>query len=235
MQINSSLVYNLQNEYKKKPVNHETAVPILCELMAVDAEAEVVNAQDFYIRLSNLLELFSKKFASDIEKANQSETTRFIKANKLAILLQNNPYLLEEFDVIEDDVADTIKISWRGKTDKPTVFRGYDYLRIELRRFIGNAEFDNSAIARAITQAKNYQRYDREFLECDTLQSLIIEKAYALIASHPNKKKITIPELRKTISSTEISNKEAEDVLLNAGWEIFKSGTCPTKFFRPKY
>jgi len=56
-----------------------------------------------------------------------------------------------------------------------------------------------------------------------------------LIASHPNKKKITIPELKKTISSTEISNKEAEEVLLNAGWEIFKSGTCPTKFFRPKY
>jgi hypothetical protein len=65
--------------------------------------------------------------------------------------------------------------------------------------------------------------------------SLIIEKAYALIASHPNKKKITIPELKKTISSTEISSKEAEEVLLNAGWEIFKSGTCPTKFFRPKY
>ncbi|MCA2593975.1 MAG: hypothetical protein IM526_02290 [Microcystis sp. M38BS1] len=61
----------------------------------------------------------------------------------------------------------------------------------------------------------------------------IIEKAYTIVDSHPNKRKITIPELKKTMPYGEISTKEIEEVLLEAGWEIFKSGTCPTKFFRP--
>jgi predicted Zn-dependent protease len=108
-------------------------------------------------------------------------------------------------------------------------------LRIELRRFIGNAEFDNSAISRAITQAKNYQRYDREFLECDSLHSLIIEKAYALLATHPNKKKITIPDLK--ISQPALSSTSSASLLEISVDKIlfFNSGTCPTKFFRPKY
>lgn len=228
MQIESSLVYNLQNELKKEPVDFELTKKILVELIEFDAEPVTTN-------MIKVMQLMVTLLTSEIARLKQADSTKYVKANKLAIILKNNPYLISEFDVIEDNKADTIKISWRGQADKPNVYRGYDYLRIELQRFIGHAEFDNSTIARAIMQAKNYIRYDKEFLEVSTLESLIIEKAYSLLESRPNKRRITIPELKKEIASTSLSTKEVEQVLLNADWEIVKSGTCPTKFFRPKY
>lgn len=227
MQIESSLVYNLQNELKKDPMDFGITKRILVELIEFDAEPVTTN-------MIKVMQLIVALLTSEIARLKQADSTKYVRANRLAVILQNNPYLLEEFTVVEDAEAGTIKINWRGKCDKPTVYRGYDYLRIELRRFIGHAEFDNSTIARAIMQAKNYMRYDKEYLEVGTLQALIIEKAYSLLESHPNKRRITIPELKKIITSINLSTKEIEEVLLNADWEIVKSGTCPTKFFKPK-
>lgn len=59
-------------------------------------------------------------------------------------------------------------------------------------------------------------------------------KAYALFYSRGNRKNITIPELKRTIDSVDLTTKEVQDILLNAGWEYTTSGTCPTKFFKPK-
>jgi hypothetical protein len=44
----------------------------------------------------------------------------------------------------------------------------------------------------------------------------------------------TIIELKRTIDSVDLTTKEIQDILLNAGWEYTTSGTCPTKFFKPK-
>jgi hypothetical protein len=73
-----------------------------------------------------------------------------------------------------------------------------------------------------------------DFIEDDTNEK-IIEKAYELKQSRANRKNITIPELKKVIKSTDLSTQEIEAILLVAGWEIVKSGSCATKFFRPTY
>jgi hypothetical protein len=66
-------------------------------------------------------------------------------------------------------------------------------------------------------------------------KEVILEKAYSLINSRGNRKNLTIPELKKQLTSVTLTTKEVQDILLNAGWEIVKLGTCATKFFRPKY
>lgn len=66
-------------------------------------------------------------------------------------------------------------------------------------------------------------------------EELILTKAYTLINSRGNRKNLTIPELKKQLTSVSLSTKEVQDILINAGWEIVKLGTCATKFFRPKY
>jgi hypothetical protein len=84
-------------------------------------------------------------------------------------------------------------------------------------------------------QAKNYLEYDKELFDCDIINALVIEKAYELKQSRANRKNITIPALKKVICSVELSTQEIESILLAAGWEVVKSGSCATKFFRPTY
>jgi hypothetical protein len=66
-------------------------------------------------------------------------------------------------------------------------------------------------------------------------EEVVLEKAYSLVNSRANRKNITIPALKKVICSVELSTQEIESILLAAGWEVVKSGSCATKFFRPTY
>ena len=232
MSIETKLVNTLQIEVRRTPPDFATTRKIISELTGVDEEPSLT-------KVTQVVELLSQSLLSEIAKLiAANENTRegkTIKPNKLALILRQNTYLLNDFDVIADKNGENLKIHYKNKSDTVTVYKAYDYLRLELSRFVGYREFDNSTIARAIMQAKNYLEYDKDFIECNITDALVIEKAYALLNSRNNRKNITIPALKKTIDSVDLTTKEIQDILLNANWEYSTSGTCPTKFFRPKY
>lgn len=231
MSIEPKLVSNLQIEVRRTPPDFETTRRIISELTGVDEEPSLT-------KVTQVVELLSQSFLSEVAKLiAANENTRegkTIKPNKLALLLRQNTYLLNDFDVVADEDGENLKIHYKGKSDTVTVYKAYDYLRLELARFVGYREFDNRTISRAIMQAKNYLEYDKDFIDCNIADALVIEKAYALFYSRGNRKNITIPELKRTIDSVDLTTKEVQDILLNAGWEYTTSGTCPTKFFKPK-
>jgi hypothetical protein len=231
MSIEPKLVSNLQIEVRRTPPDFETTRRIISELTGVDEEPSLT-------KVTQVVELLSQSFLSEVAKLiAANENTRegkTIKPNKLALLLRQNTYLLNDFDVVADENGENLKIHYKGKSDTVTVYKAYDYLRLELARFVGYREFDNRTISRAIMQAKNYLEYDKDFIDCNIADALVVEKAYALFYSRGNRKNITIPELKRTIDSVELTTKEIQDILLNAGWEYTTSGTCPTKFFKPK-
>lgn len=231
MSIEPKLVSNLKIEVRRTPPDFETTRRIISELTGVDEEPSLT-------KVTQVVELLSQSFLSEVAKLiAANENTRegkTIKPNKLALLLRQNTYLLNDFDVVADENGENLKIHYKGKADTVTVYKAYDYLRLELARFVGYREFDNRTISRAIMQAKNYLEYDKDFIDCNIADALVVEKAYALFYSRGNRKNITIPELKRTIDSVDLSTKEIQDILLNAGWEYTTSGTCPTKFFKPK-
>lgn len=232
MSIEPKLVSNLQIEVRRTPPDFETTRRIISELTGVDEEPSLT-------KVTQVVELLSQSFLSEVAKLiAANENTRegkTIKPNKLALLLRQNTYLLNDFDVVADEDGENLKIHYKGKSDTVTVYKAYDYLRLELARFVGYREFDNRTISRAIMQAKNYLEYDKDFIDCNIADALVVEKAYALFYSRANRKNITIPELKRTIDSVDLTTKEVQDILLNAGWEYTTSGTCPTKFFKPKH
>lgn len=232
MTSNSQLVHSLTAELKRKPIDFDTAKDIIGEITDLQSEAE-------RIKVTNLFALVCSQLISEAVKAREGSSgkadTKTIKPNKLALVLKDNEYLLTDFTVVFDNNNENPKICYKGNWDSATIYKAYDYLRLELSRFIGYREYDNSTISRAIMQAKNYLQYDREMVECNMVDAFVIEKAYSLINSRGNRKNLTIPELKKQLTSMTLSTKEVQDILVNAGWEIVKLGTCATKFFRPKY
>jgi hypothetical protein len=232
MTSDSQLVHSLTVELKRKPIDFDTAKEIIGELTNLNSEQDKV-------KVTQLFTLICGGLVSEVVKAKESISekpdSKTIKPNKLALVLKDNEYLLTDFDVVFDNNNENPKICYKGNWDSATIYRAYDYLRLELSRFIGYREYDNSTISRAIMQAKNYLQYDREMVECNMVDTFVIEKAYNLINSRGNRKNLTIPELKKQLTSITLTTKEVQNILLNAGWEIVKLGTCATKFFRPKY
>lgn len=229
MTTNPQLVHSLRTELKRIPPDIEIIKQVIAELTDVDSEPSKTKVAVVFATVVSQL-------ASEISKlAKAQDEGKSIKPNKLALILKNNEYLLADFSVIFDENKENPKIHYKGASDTETIYKAYDYLRRELAAFIGYREFDNSTISRAIMQAKNYLEYDKELFDCNTVNALVIEKAYELKQSRANRKNITIPALRNIISSVDLSTQEIESILLGAGWEIVKSGSCATKFFRPKY
>lgn len=230
MSTDSRLVHSLKAELKRLPPDLEVVKQAVAELTDVDSEPSKT-------KVATLITMMVSQFASEIAKLTQAQDEgKTIKPNKLALVLKNNEYLLLDFSVVFDSKNENPRIYYKEVCDTASVYKAYDYLRQELTRFIGYREFDNQTIARAIMQAKNYLDYDKDLLDCNIINALVIEKAYELKQSRANRKNITIPELKKVIKSTDdLSTQEIEAILLVAGWEIVKSGSCATKFFRPTY
>ncbi len=229
MTTDSQLVHSLRTELKRIPPDLEIVKQAVAELTDVDSEPSKT-------KVATLITMMVSQFASELSKLTKAQDEgKTIKPNKLALVLKNNEYLLADFSVIFDESKENPKIYYKGASDAETIYKAYDYLRRELAAFIGYREFDNSTIARAIMQAKNYLEYDKELFDCDIINALVIEKAYELKQSRANRKNITIPALKKVICSVELSTQEIESILLAAGWEVVKSGSCATKFFRPTY
>lgn len=86
---------------------------------------------------------------------------------------------------------------------------------------------------RADEKLKHDLSISEEISSVQTINALVLEKAYALLASRKNRQYITIPDLKKLITSLDLTTKEIETVLLDSNWEIVYSGKCKTKFFRP--
>jgi len=151
MSIEPKLVSNLQIEVRRTPPDFETTRRIISELTGVDEEPSLT-------KVTQVVELLSQSFLSEVAKLiAANENTRegkTIKPNKLALLLRQNTYLLNDFTVVADENGENLKIHYKGKSDTVTVYKAYDYLRLELARFVGYREFDNRTISRAICKPR---------------------------------------------------------------------------------
>jgi hypothetical protein len=67
-----------------------------------------------------------------------------------------------------------------------------------------------------------------------SVETVILSRAGEIMESRGNRKSLTIPEIKKSLPMVDLSTKEIQDILLKNDWEYTTSGTCPTKFFKPK-
>ena len=227
MAIEPSLVIQLQGEFKKDPVDMEMAKACVAEIVGMDQEPYTTNTLQLIDSITRLFKSENAKLLRSIEER------KGLKPTKLALILQQYNFLLQDFEVHADVDGNNLQILYKDQSDDLTMYKAYDYLKIELAKYIGFVEFDYRTLSRAIMMAKNFLQYEEEFVTNNLREALVIEKAYFLLNSRRDRKLITIPDLKKTITSFTLTTKEFERMLLAANWEIVKSGSCATKFFRP--
>ena len=229
--LDTDLVKHSLALFKEDPLDESLAKAVLCEIVGIDSEPQSSNLFEFMkyqiidmkVQLDQMMEFLKK--TSDF---------KVIKSTKLALVLQQYSYLIEDFTVVFDEFGNNPIIHYRGNHDAETIYKAYDFLKLELSKVIGFRELDVQTISRAIMSAKNFIEYSEQAKDINLGNALVLEKAHALLKSRKNRKLITIPQLKSLITSLDLTTKEIETILLDANWEIVFSGKCKTKFFCPK-
>ena len=215
---------------KEDPLDESLAKAVLCEIVGIDSEPQNTNLFEFM-----KYQIIDMKTQLDqmMEFLKKTSDFKVIKSTKLAIVLQQYDYLLQDFSVVFDESGNNPVIYYQDKCDQETIYEAYDFLNLELSKLIGFREIDYQTISRAIMKAFNFIKYSEKSQQLNLGNALVLEKAYALLASRKNRQYITIPDLKKLITSLDLTTKQIETVLLDSNWEIVYSGKCKTKFFRP--
>jgi len=216
---------------KEEPLDETLAKAVLCEIVGIDSEPQSTNLFEFM-----KYQIIDMKTQLDqmMEFLKKTSDFKTIKSTKLAIVLQQYDYLLQDFTVVFDQTGNNPTIYFKNRCDQETIYEAYDFLNLELSKLIGFREIDYQTMSRAIMKAFNFIKYTEKSEELNLGNSLVLEKAYALLLSRKNRQYITIPDLKKLITSLNYTTKQIETILLDSGWEIVTSGKCKTKFFKPK-
>ena len=228
MALDSSLVRQLKSKVQENPVDVDFVKAVLCEIVGIEEEPYSSNTLELFM-------FFQMEQLALIKKlTNTVEEKRGIGATRLALVLKQNNKLIENFTVEPDEDGERPILKYQGSTNTILMYKAFDNLKIDLSQYIGFKEFDYKTLSHAIMMSKNFlEREEKDFIET-MVDGLVVQRAYELLQGRKDKNRVTIPEIRKSFTTDlKVSTQEIERILLNAGWQIVKFGSCATKFFRP--
>lgn len=221
----NSLVKKLKSAMVEEPIDSDLAKAAMCELVGTEEEPLASN-------IFSMLEFMHKEYVAEIRRLTHTiEESRGIKSTKLALVFKQHKHLIKDFTVVPDQ-KDKPKLYYKGSDSTFQMYKAFDNLKVDLAHIIGYKDINHEVMCHAIMTAKNFIEREESDMITSMIDAVIIEKAEILLKSRKDKNKISIPELRKSFSQDlKISTREIEQILLTAGWEVKKFGTCATKFF----